>query len=269
MLSGENAFSHGEFEHFGYGILKHLMPLIERKLFDRSDSRAKLQTHPMTTNSYIILAALLALVSSPYILRRLGKARSSGYGTFAVGDRDFGWFRIGAGLSATFVGGAAVINLAGLGYTFGWYGFADVLPTALALIFTAAFVVPRIAKRGGVAMGSYISGDNRLAGMTVGLLSAVVYTLVTAAQIVALTKLLGPHFPGIPGPVIGGLGGLAVAGYIFFGGYNSVTVTDVIQFIVMGLFYFALVGMTLLMGGHEEVAATAIEPKSMSFDFIL
>jgi Na+/proline symporter len=223
----------------------------------------------MNSDSYLILLALFALVASPYLLKRLARSQSGRYGAFAVGDRDFGWFRIGAGLSATFVGGAAVINLAGLGYTFGWYGLADVLPTSLALIFTALVVVPRLVGRDGIAVGGYVTGSNRLAGMAVGLLSVVVYTLVTAAQIVALTKLLQPYFPGVPGPLIGGLGGLAVTSYILFGGYNSVTVTDVIQFIVMGTCYFALVGITLLMGGHAELGAAAVQAKSMDFDLIL
>ncbi|MEQ1748953.1 MAG: hypothetical protein ABL974_05995 [Prosthecobacter sp.] len=223
----------------------------------------------MTTDSYIILGALLALIASPFLLKRLAKARSERYGTFAVGDRDFGWFRIGAGLSATFVGGAAVINLAGLGYTFGWFGLADVLPTSLALVFTAFVVVPKLANRNGIGLGSYVTGSNQLAGIAVGLLSVVVYTLVTAAQIVALVKLLQPHFPGVPGPLIGGFGGLAVASYILFGGYNSVTVTDVIQFAVMATCYFALVGITLLIGSHPEYVTAALQPKSMDFDLIL
>lgn len=223
----------------------------------------------MTANSYIILFALLALVTSPYLLKRLARSHSRQYGAFAVGDRDFGWFRIGAGLSATFVGGAAVINLAGLGYTFGWYGLADVLPVSLALIFTALFMVSRLVGQNGIAVGSYVTGSNRLAGMAVGLLSFVVYTLITAAQIVALTKLLQPYFPGVPGALIGGIGGIAVTGYILFGGYNSVTVTDVIQFILMALFYFALVGFTLLTNSQVEQVSVPVQGKTMDFDLIL
>jgi Na+/proline symporter len=217
----------------------------------------------------MILSALVALIASPFLLKRLGKARSERYGAFAVGDRDFGWFRIGAGLSATFVGGAAVINLAGLGYTFGWFGLADVIPTSLALVFTALVVVPKLANRNGIALGSYVTGSNRLAGVTVGLLSVVVYTLVTAAQILALVKLLQPHFPGVPGHLIGGFGGVAVASYILFGGYSSVTVTDVIQFAVMATCYFALVGISLLFSSYPEPVATALQPKTMDFDLIL
>lgn len=222
----------------------------------------------MTTSSILILIAFLALVSSPYFLRRFSKAETDSYGSFAVGGRNFGWFRIGAGLSATFVGGAAVINLAGLGYSFGWYGLADVLPTSLALVFSAVVIVPLLAARKAVSLGSYLRGSSRLAGSATGLLSAVVYTLICAAQIVALVKLAQPFFPAVPAPLIACIGTFAVAGYIYFGGYSAVTVTDVIQFVVMTLFYFALVGGTLVFGGTAS-AESPLETKPMSADLLL
>ncbi len=222
----------------------------------------------MTTSSILILIAFLALVTSPYFLRRFSKATTDSYGAFAVGARNFGWFRICAGLSATFVGGAAVINLAGLGYSFGWYGLADVIPTSAALVFSAVVIVPMLAAKKAVSLGGYLRGSSKLAGAATGLLSAVVYTLICAAQIVALVKLAQPFFPVVPAPAIAAIGTIAVAGYIFFGGYSAVTVTDVIQFVVMTVFYFALVGGTLVLSGSAIVGAS-IPTQAMSTDLLL
>ncbi|HEY5911628.1 MAG TPA: hypothetical protein VJA21_13595 [Verrucomicrobiae bacterium] len=221
----------------------------------------------MTPTSYIILAAFCAMVASPYLLRRFSRAGTDAYGTFAVGARNFGWFRIMAGLSATFVGGAAVINLAGLGYSFGWYGLSDVIPTSTALIASAFIIVPMLARRRNISLGSYLQGSGKLISAATGLLSTVVYTLITAAQIVALIRVVQPYFP-IPAPFIALIATMAVAAYLLYGGYASVTVTDVIQFIVMALCYFALVGVTLLVGA-PPAPATPITTKAMSLDLIL
>src|ERR1017187_3789123 len=109
----------------------------------------------MTGSSYIILAAFCAMVTSPYLLRKFSRAGTDAYGAFAVGARNFGWFLIMAGLSATFVGGAAVINLAGLGYSFGWYGLSDVIPTSVSLVVSAFVIVPMLFQRRNVSLGGY------------------------------------------------------------------------------------------------------------------
>jgi Na+/proline symporter len=221
----------------------------------------------MNTNSYVILAAFCAMVTSPYLLRHFSRAGTDAYGSFAVGARNFGWFRIMAGLSATFVGGAAVINLAGLGYSFGWFGLSDVIPTSLGLFASAFIIVPMLARHKNISLGSYLQGSGKLVSMATGLLSTVVYTLITAAQIVALIKVVQPFF-NVPAPLIALVATLAVASYLLYGGYASVTLTDVIQFIVMTLCYFAVVGVTLLVGAHSEPTAP-IATKDMPLDLIL
>jgi SSS family solute:Na+ symporter len=221
----------------------------------------------MTPHSYIILGAFCAMVASPYLLRRFSRAGTDTYGSFAVGARNFGWFRIMAGLSATFVGGAAVINLAGLGYTFGWFGLSDVIPTSVGLFFSAFIIVPMLARRKNISLGSYLQGSGKLVSAATGLLSTVVYTLITAAQIVALLKVVQPYL-NAPAPILALAATAAIASYLLYGGYTSVTLTDVIQFIVMTLCYFALVGVTLLAGAQSE-QAVPITTKVMPLDLIL
>lgn len=221
----------------------------------------------MTGNSYIILAAFCAMVSSPYLLRRFSRAGTNSYGAFAIGARNFGWFRIMAGLSATFVGGAAVINLAGLGYQFGWFGLSDVIPTSVSLFFSAFIIVPMLFQRRNISLGGYLKDAGKLVGMTVGLLSTIVYTLITAAQIIALIRVAKPYFD-VPTPVIAVVATLAVASYLLYGGYTSVTLTDVIQLFITGLCYFALVGVTLLIA-HRPEQMPPVATSTMPLDMIL
>ena len=221
----------------------------------------------MNAQSYIILAAFVALIASPYLFRRFSRPATNAYGSFAVGARDFGWFRICAGLSATFVGGAAVIYLPGLGYTYGWYGLADVLPTSTALLVSAVVIVPRVFRRREISLGGFLQVSDRMVNAATGLLSTVVYTLVTAAQIVALIKVAQPYF-AVPAPVLALVATVGITSYLLYGGYNSVTVTDVIQFVVMDLCYFGLVGATLWLAPTVGSAAAAIPVKPMPFDFV-
>ncbi len=225
----------------------------------------------MNTNSYILLAGFLTLILSPYVLRRFARQRTDTYGSFAVGERNFGWFRITAGLSATFVGGSAVINVAGLGHTYGWAGLTDAVAISTGLIASAILVVPRLARQRNISLGGSLRVSGRMVNAATGLLSTVVYTLITAAQIVALMKVAQPFFP-VPPAVLALVATLGVAAYVIYGGYNSVTVTDVIQFLVVGTCYFAIVAIALLGAGEPAVApagAAALAPRPMPVDLFL
>jgi SSS family solute:Na+ symporter len=98
----------------------------------------------------------------------------------------------------------------------------------------------------------------------------VVYTLVTAVQIVALIKIAQPYFP-VPETTIALVATFGIGAYVLYSGYGSVTVTDVIQFLVMGLCYFALAGGVLLIGSAAAPPAGAIPvaPQAMPGEMIL
>jgi Na+/proline symporter len=162
-----------------------------------------------------------------------------------------------------------VINVAGLGYTYGWAGLTDALAISSALVLSAIFVVPRVFQQRNISLGGSLRVSGRLVNAATGLLSTVVYTLITAAQIVALIKVAQPFFP-VPPAIIALAATLAVAAYVIYGGYNSVTVTDVIQFVVVGSCYFALVAWTLADGTATATApAAAIAPRAMPADLML
>lgn len=221
----------------------------------------------MNFASIVVLAAYAALISSPYLLRSYGRAKTDRYGTFAVGARNFGWFRIAAGLSATFIGGAAVINTASMGYTYGWFALTDALSTSLALVLSAFLIVPLLFRKRAFSLGTFLQESGRMTTIVSGLLSTVVYTLVTAAQIVALVKILQPYFTMSP-TLLAALATLGIAAYIFYGGYSAVTVTDVIQFIFMSTCYFAVTAFFLLTETPGTVGQL-IPTKPMPLDLIL
>lgn len=215
----------------------------------------------MTGSSIIVVAAYFVFISMPYLSRL--KLSERNYGSFAVGHRKYNWFWIMCGLSATYIGGAAVLNLPSLGYTYGWYGLSDVLPTSLALILSATILAPLSRQKAAFSLGTFIRQRGRLAIFTVGLLSAVVYTLIAAAQISALTTILQAYVP-ISRSVLSILSTLGVVAYVFIGGYQSVTFTDIVQFLCMLLMYFAPVGLFAIIfvnpGAPTPLPASATIP---------
>lgn len=219
----------------------------------------------MTASGMIVVAAYLFFISIPY-LRRL-KSSERYYGSFAVGHRRYNWFWILCGLSATYVGGAAVLNLPSLGYTYGWYGLADVLPTSAALVLSAIVLAPLSRQKAAFSLGTFLQQRGRLVIFTVGLLSAIVYTLITAAQISALTATLQPFVP-VAKPALAIVSTFGVIAYVFIGGYQSVTFTDIVQFLCMLLMYFVPVGLfAVFFGTHVDPPPLPTTP--MPTDMIL
>ncbi len=219
----------------------------------------------MSATSVVVIAAYLVFIGIPY-LRRL-KISERHYGAFAVGRHNYNWFWILCGLSATYVGGAAVLNLPSLGYTYGWYGLADVLPTSIALLISAVVLAPLSQRKNALSLGTFLRGRSGIVVFTVGLLSGVVYTLITAAQIVALTTALHPYVP-IEKSILATISTIGVLAYIYIGGYESVTFTDVIQFLCMIFMYFIPVGLLAILY-KTEVQVAPIVTTPMAPDLIV
>ncbi len=212
-----------------------------------------------------LVVAFGTFVSLPYLFRRLGP----GQGRFAVGHRDYGWLSITAGLSATFVGGAALLNLPSLGFTYGWYGLADVIPSAVGLLVSGLVIAPFIRRAKAMSVGTYLATAGPLVGAVSGILGFVVYTLIAGAQLLALARLVEQHVPLPPG-LIAALGGLAVSAYIIYGGFASVLLTDRVQFGVMMVLFLGLVGAAQIFGASPPPAgSSAYRAEAMPLDMVV
>lgn len=210
----------------------------------------------MTTEQILIISLYLIFIVSPFVLRKYTRVISSdGEDSFATGKKNYGWAWLTAGLSATFIGGAAVLNLGSLGYQFGWYALADVLPTSLALFFVAFVLLKRIKNNKMQTLGQLIGYEPRIKLIS-GLLSTITYTLITAAQVIALATLLSPYF-GVRFEILALITTITIGFYISFGGYKSVTITDIIQFVLMILFYLLFVGVSIMFQEKETLAQVA------------
>lgn len=220
----------------------------------------------MTTEQTLILIVFFGFVLTPFFLKKLTKINYDSSDSFATGTRNYNWFYITAGLSATFIGGAAILNLGSLGYQFGWYALADVLPTSLALVIVGFVLIKKIKRKNVETLGQLIGEDRKIKAVS-GLLSTVVYTLITAAQIIALTTILQTYYD-YSFEVVALFSTISIGFYISFGGYKSVTLTDVIQFILMSIFYLGVVGVKLLVDIQNETIVEETSFLTMPLDII-
>lgn len=219
----------------------------------------------MLTLSWITLIVIIGVIFFPFLFKR---DRPAVLNSFVVGDRSFGAFMVNCGLSATFIGGAAILNLGTLAYTYGWYALADIIPTSGALILAALFFVKPIRQSKQVSIGAYLAAGNEpYIRQVVGLLGVVLYTLIFAAQVVAVTSLLASYFP-IPKTLLAILLVAPMAVYVLRMGYFAVTISDVMQYLMMIAGYLVFVGVGLVVVDVPKVADPISQIK-LPFDTVL
>lgn len=186
----------------------------------------------MLVEQIIILLVLASLPLVAFVVKQGPVKASQSVEYFTVGNRRFRLFRISAGISMAFVGGAATLNMASLGYQYGWSVAIDPAVVMLALVI-AATLAPRVRAGKGITLTDVLAGASPALRALLGVTGLVVYQLLTAAQFVALGKLLGPYFPSVPMAVIIAVPALVVFAYTYLRGFHAVTNTDVLQLCIM------------------------------------
>jgi solute:Na+ symporter, SSS family len=175
---------------------------------------------------------------------------------YALAGRNLGLFIYLGCLSAVILGGASTIGTAKLGYTFGISGIWFVFMVGLGIAVLGLFFIRQI-------YGANVTTISELLGRRYNketrLLSALVSAIYT--MMVAVTQIIG--MGTIINAVLGWnmtvsmlIGGGIVLFYTILGGMWSVTMTDIIQFIVMtvGIFLVMLPMSLSHVGGLKALS---------------
>ncbi|MEW8509154.1 MAG: hypothetical protein AB2598_20935 [Candidatus Thiodiazotropha sp.] len=179
---------------------------------------------------FILIAAAIGFILYGYFGRRV-KGGSA--------EEKLGLFRIAAGLSMSFIGGAATIAMSGIGYANGWIALVD----PIAVVFGGGFVVLLVSlfsvPDSNQGASAYLAGGNKVRTLVYATCGIFVYLLLAGAQIVALQKIFTPYLGAQPALLVAVTLFSAILGYIYKGGIGAVTKTDVLQFIIV-VFLFVL-----------------------------
>lgn len=191
-------------------------------------------------------------------------------GEFTITKNKLKWFPVAAGISMTFAGGAALLNMASLGYTFGWYTLVDPLALIGGILIVLMFI-KAYQQDNGVTISNLLSKSGRKLSVLIGIITTVVFILILAAQFVALSKLLSPYFTSVHPLILTAVLSAAIFSYVFWGGFSSVTKTDILQLVFIGLFLVAPVIYYILVNkpASPEHSDNVIEFTKMPLNLII
>lgn len=196
------------------------------------------------------------LVMALYVLGILGVGfwgmrRSRSKSDFLVAGRNLNAFMYSGAMSAIVLGGASTVGGIGLGYKVGISGAWLVTAIGLGILVLSAFFAKRIVKLKVYTVTEML--DLRYGGSS-GMVSGIVMFLYTLMLVVTSTLAYATIFHVLFGTssVAGVLiGGVIVVGYSFMGGMWSITLTDIVQFVVKTVGILFLLLPIALVHAHD------------------
>ncbi|WP_406148926.1 sodium:solute symporter [Streptomyces sp. NBC_01012] len=187
-----------------------------------------------------------------------GMRRARSKSEFLVAGRRLGPWMYSGTMAAIVLGGASTIGGVGLGYQYGLSGAWMVLTIGLGLLALSVFFSARIARLKVYTVSEML--DLRYGGGRAGVISGVVmwaYTLMLAVtSTIAYATIFDVLFD-VNRTVAIILGGTIVVAYSTLGGMWSITITDMVQFVVktIGVLLLLLPIAVVKAGGFAEMKA--------------
>lgn len=185
-----------------------------------------------------------------------GMRRATSKSDFLVAGRRLGPAMYSGTMAAIVLGGASTIGGVGLGYQYGLSGAWMVFAIGLGLLALSVFFSARIARLKVYTVSEML--DLRYGGAA-GLISGVVmwaYTLMLAVtSTIAYATIFDVLF-GMDRTLAIVLGGAIVVAYSTLGGMWSITLTDMVQFVVktIGVLLLLLPIAVIKAGGFGAMA---------------
>ncbi|MET8763650.1 sodium:solute symporter [Lentzea sp. NPDC004782] len=204
--------------------------------------------------------ALDYAVIAAYVLGMIGMGwwgmrRATSKSEYLVAGRRLGFGMYSGTMSAVVLGGASTIGGVGLGYKFGISGAWMVFAIGLGILLLSALFARRIVRLKVYTVSQML--DLRYGGnsSTVSGLVMAAYTLMlTVTSTIAYSTIFNVLF-GLPKSVGVIIGGSIVVLYSVLGGMWSITLTDIVQFVVktVGILFLLLPISLATAGGFDGI----------------
>ncbi|MFE3072358.1 sodium:solute symporter [Streptomyces sp. NPDC059247] len=207
----------------------------------------------MAVDYTVIVLYLAGMLAMGWWGMRRAKSKSE----FLVAGRRLGPWMYSGTMAAIVLGGASTIGGVGLGYKYGLSGAWMVFAIGLGLLALSVFFSARIARLKVYTVSEML--DLRYGGRA-GMISGIVmwaYTLMLAVtSTIAYATIFDVLFD-LPRTVAIVLGGAIVVAYSTLGGMWSITITDMVQFVVktIGVLLLLLPIAVVKAGGFAEMKA--------------
>ncbi|MFD7500325.1 sodium:solute symporter [Streptomyces sp. NPDC059850] len=206
----------------------------------------------MAVDYLVMLGYLLAIVGVGWWGKRLASSKSD----FLVAGRRLGPLMYTGTMAAVVLGGASTIGGVRLGYTYGVSGAAMVFAIGLGLLALSVFFSARIARLRVYTVAEMLSLRYGDAASVISGLVMWVYTLMLAVtSTIAYASVFDVLFD-VPRWAAVVIGGTIVVGYSALGGMWSITLTDMVQFVIksIGVLVLLLPIAVIKAGGFSAMA---------------
>lgn len=218
---------------------------------------------------YVIIALyFIVIVSVGFAAARFSKTQED----YLVAGRRLSFPLFFGCMAALTLGGGSTIGSAQLGYQFGFGGIWLNLSIGLGLIAAGFLVTSKLSKLRALSVNEVVETSY---GPTARIFSSVltlIYTLtLSVVQVISIGTIIN-GVVGIDSTLSMVLGGGIVILYTFVGGMWSVTMTDIVQFVVktVGILILAPIFCLSAAGGWDALMAKVPETftsvGSMGFD---
>jgi Na+/proline symporter len=213
---------------------------------------------------FIIIYAFLAitLVTGIYVGRSIKDIKE-----YAIANRAYGTGVLIIGFLATWVGGSSILGESQQIFEDGIIRFIVALAQIVSILFIAWVIAPKIERfRGSITLGDLMGQFYGSYGRTVTGWASLGYTIgLVGMQVVSLgyvCELLGIHNKW--GMFLGG--GILIV-YSSIGGIKSITITDIIQFVILIIVVPLIANViTKEAGGVKEVFFRIPKEKLIIFE---
>jgi len=200
------------------------------------------------------------LVMIAYMLGILGagfwaKTKVTSQEEFLVAGRSVGPFLYAGTLAAIVLGGASTVGGVKLGYLYGVSGLWFVFMFGLGIVVLSVFLVPKILDLNLYTVPELLERRYGTAARVAGGVVMVAYDFMVAVTATIAVGAVMEVIVGIPRTLAIVLSSAVMVAYSVFGGMWSLTVTDIVQFIIktIGILGILLPASILHAGGFAAM----------------
>ncbi|GLZ34666.1 solute:Na+ symporter, SSS family protein [Lentzea sp. NBRC 105346] len=220
----------------------------------------------MALDYAVIAAYVLGMVGMGW----WGMRRATSKSEYLVAGRRLGFAMYSGTMSAVVLGGASTIGGVGLGYKFGISGAWMVFSIGLGILLLSALFARRIVRLKVYTVSEML--DLRYGGNSSAISGVVMwgYTLMlTVTSTIAYSTIFNVLF-GLDKWVGVVIGGSIVVLYSVLGGMWSITLTDIVQFIVktIGILFLLLPIALYSAGGFDGIQQRLNDPAAFDIGTI-
>jgi len=201
----------------------------------------------------IMILYLLSMVAIGFFSMRFAKTKED----YLVAGRRLNLPMLFGCMAALAVGGSGTIGSTKLGYNFGVSGIWLDGSLGIALIIMGMLVSSKISKLKALSINEVMEMNYGTASRIFSAVLTFIYTMMlTVVQVIAMGAILSGVFGwGTQNSMLAG-GGIVIF-YTFIGGMWSVTMTDIVQFVIktLGVLLLAPIFALSHVGGWGSVVA--------------